>query len=67
MLYAPARVTAAWPMTRSAISARKRRMWFQMTSTPDCGIGNGTPPIAPVTPLPPSESFAEVAFALVAS
>ena len=28
-------------MTRSAISARYRRMWFQMTSTPDCGIGNG--------------------------
>jgi hypothetical protein len=38
-----------------------------MTSSPDDGIGNGTPMIAPVTPLPAPVSFALVAFALVAS
>jgi hypothetical protein len=42
-------------------------MWFHRTSTPSFGIGKGTPPIAPVTPLPPAASFAEVALRLVAS
>jgi len=57
----------AWPTCNAAARPRQRVTWFQNTSTPLCGIGNGVPPIAPVKPLPSGTSFAVVALRLVAS
>jgi len=42
-------------------------MWFQIASSPFCGMGNGMPLMASSTPLPPSARLAFGAISIVLS
>jgi len=56
----------ACPTCNPAASPRQRVTWFQYTSSPFCGIGNGVPPSAPGK-LSDQEYWAILAFDLKAN
>src|SRR5690242_11816084 len=66
-LKSPPVVTANWLFQRRFDTSWKRSLWFQMTSWPLPGIGNGVPVIASFSVSPFPVRFPVVAFLNAAS